>query len=182
MAMRKIVVALFLLLFSPALAALSDVLFQLELDCSTSTGNRSAATVELANGGTQPVAVSGLTQAQVFVNVTTHRMGVAYLTYQVKSAGPVELLTAPQVVVVMGQAPPEFRFRVPGQEVCLRTTAFRVATPGVPVLDSSAPMPMVPGMMPGMMPGPSDMPGVQLPEGFNYETPPGFVLPGSSRL
>jgi hypothetical protein len=103
-------------------------------------------------------------------------MGIAYVTYQVKSSGPVELLTSNQQVVMMGQAPSEFRFRLPGQEICLRTKALRIAAPeGCPRLDDSAQMPVVPGMMPAD----PTCPQVQLPPGMDYSAPPGFVLPGN---
>jgi hypothetical protein len=165
---------LWLLLLSPALGGLKDVLFQLELDCAILPGAQGPATVELANGGSGQVAVPGLSQAQVWVNVTTHRMGVAYVTFQVRSNQPVELLTPEQQVVMLGQAPSEFSFRVPGQEVCLRTRALRVATPGVPILQGD-PMPIIPGLMPAD-PG---MPNLALPPGMEYSAPPGFVLPGN---
>lgn len=179
--MRNLLLCL-LLLLAPVLAdsALSKLAFQLELDCSSSAGALGPARVEMPNGATREITVPGLGQAQVFVNITTHRMGIAYLTYQVRSAQPVEMLTSNQQVVMMGQAPAEFRFRLPGQEVCLRTRALRIAAPeGCPHLDDSAPMPTVPGLMPGSDAG---CPQVQLPPGMDSAAPPGFVLPGSSRL
>lgn len=170
-----------LLTLAPVLGAggLSELKFQLELDCSSSRGALGPALVEMPNGATRSVPVPGLADAQVFVNITTHRMGIAYVTYQVKSSQQVELLTSNQQVVMMGQAPAEFRFRLPGQEVCLRTRALRIATPdGCPKLDQNAPMPTVPGFMPGDNTG---CPQVQLPQGMDYSAPPGFVLPGSTR-
>lgn len=173
--MRTLLLCL-LLLLAPAVAesALAKLEFQLELDCSSSAGALGPALVEMANGGTRQVPVPGLSEAQVFVNITTHRMGIAYVTYQVRSSGPVELLSSNQQVVMMGQGPQDFRFRLPGREVCLHTKALRIAAPaGCPKLDDAAQMPVVPGLVPD-----ATCPQVQLPPGMDYSAPPGFVLPG----
>ncbi len=174
--MKRILLCI-LVLLAPALGepALSKLQFQLDLDA----GNLGQTRVEIPNGGTGQVQLPGLQNAQVFVSITTHRMGMAYVTYQVKSSQPVQMLTSNQQVIMMGQSPTEFRFQVPGQQVCLKTTALRIAAPeGCPKLDGSAPLPTVPGMMPGMD---TSCPQVQLPQGMEYSAPPGFVLPGSSR-